>query len=298
MHKNTMAMFLLGVATCLSGCNMKRFVVKVSYPMVEETIYSFFEETDLVFAQQAAPANLKLLEGMARGAKDIAKVQLAASQFMVMYAFGFLEDSVQDEDEQEERNRRASVFYLRGRDHAIRVLQDRTDFRSLMTENLDAFTKGLKEFKKKDVPALLWASFSWGLYINLNRHDIAAVADLSKVVAMAHRVIELDENYYYGSAHLFLMVFYGSYGTMIGGDPAKAKAEFERAWKISSGKYLVTKYLFAKTYCLQTLDRKLFEELLGEIITAPDDLFPEQALANKMMKQKAKRLLNMADDLF
>ena len=115
---------------------------------------------------------------------------------------------------------------------------------------------------------------------------------------IAERVIELDEKHYFGSAHLFLMVYYGSVGKVMGGSPEKAKEEYEKAWEIGKGKYLLPKYLFAKTYCLQTLDRELFEKLLGEIIHAPDDLLPEQALTNAIIKVKARRLLNMADDLF
>jgi hypothetical protein len=58
------------------------------------------------------------------------------------------------------------------------------------------------------------------------------------------------------------------------------------------------KYLFAKFYCRQTLDEELFNRLLGEIIRAPYDLFPEQALSNNLAKEKAARLLKQAEDIF
>lgn len=289
---------VLCLSMLVGGCNMKRLVIRTSYPMVEEAVNAFFEETDPILAGQAAPGNLKLLEGMARGDPENPEIQLAASRMLAMYTFGYLEDAYDDEDEQEAANQRAKALYLRGRNHAIRVLKMEADFDQMMQMNLDDFKKAIKAYQREDVPALLWCAFNWGLYINLSRDDLSAVADLPKVAAMAERVIALDESYYYGSAHIFMMVFYGSLGKALGGDPDKAKAAFERAWKISAGRYLPTKYLFAKTYCLQTLDRPLFEELLNDILEAPDDVLPEQALATAVMKRKAKRLLNMADDIF
>jgi hypothetical protein len=300
-HTKAVVLSLLCLALVPGGCAKEkrtRFVIKTSYPMVEEAVVSFFEETDPIFAKEAAPANLKLLQGMARGAPDHEPIQLAVSQFMAMYAFGFLEDVSGDWQEQEILNERARAFYLRGREYAIGVLQRHADFKGMLDMNLDDFKKALSVYNKKHVAALLWASFNWGLYINLSRSDVSAVADLSKVGAIAERVIALDEKHYFGSAHLFLMVYYGSVGKAVGGSPEKAKEEYEKAWEIGDGKYLLPKYLFAKTYCLQTLDRELFDKLLQEIVDAPDDLLPEQALTNAIIKVKARRLMNMADDLF
>ena len=301
MHNNPLrAIFcVLCLSMVIGGCNMKRLVIRMSYPMVGEAIDSFFEEGDTVLAQQAAPGNLKLLEGMARGDSKNPAIQLAASRLIAMYTFGYLEDSYEPgSDEEQVANQRARALYLRGRDYAIRVLQMHADFKKMMQMNLPDFRAALKVYQKKQVPELLWAAFNWGLYINLSREDLAAMAELSKVGAMAERVIELDESYYYGSAHIFMMVYHSSIPKSLGGDPDKAKAAFERAWKISAGRYLPTKYLFAKNYCVQTQDRPLFEKMLNDILEAPDDVLPEQALATAVMKIKAKRLLKMADDLF
>ncbi len=300
VHKRLFAVCCLTavLCTCLAGCNMKRLVIKSSYVMVEEAMNSFFEEEDTILAAQAAPANLKLIEGMARGDPENSEVQIAAAKLIGMYTFGFLEDCCEDEKEQAQANQRAKKLYIRGRAYAFRVLQQHTDFQAMIKLDLEAFKKELKVFEKKHVPELLWAAFNWGLYINLSRDDISAVADLAKVAAMAERVVELDEGYFFGTAHLFLMVYYGSMGKALGGDPEKAKQEYEKAWKLSGEKYLMIKYLFAKYYCQQTLDQALFEKLLGEIIDAQDDLLPAQTLSNILAKQKAARLLKQAEDIF
>ena len=286
------------LATLSVGCSFKRLVIRASYSMVEEATSSFYEEPDAVLAAQAAPANLKLIEGMARGDPANDEVQLAASQLLGMYAFGFLEDCCLDPAAQDQTNQRARLLYLRGRDYAVTVLRQHADFDAMLEMNLDDFGKALEEFDEENVPELFWAAFNWGLYINLSRTDLSAIADLSKVAAMAERVIALDESYFYGSAHLFLMVFHGSMGRAVGGSPEKARAEYEKAWAASKNKFLMTKYMFAKTYCLQTLDRELFEKLLKEILAAPADLLPEQRLSNTVAKEKAARLLSRAEDLF
>ena len=57
-------------------------------------------------------------------------------------------------------------------------------------------------------------------------------------------------------------------------------------------------FLYAKHYAVRVQDRELFVETLEEIIAAPDNLLPEQNLANEIAKQQAKDLLEETDDMF
>ena len=52
---------------------------------------------------------------------------------------------------------------------------------------------------------------------------------------------------------------------MLGGDPAKAKKYLERAIEISSGRYLMPKFMLAKYYYVSIQDRELFVNTLQEI---------------------------------
>lgn len=280
------------------GCNYKGMVIKSSYLMVDEAIQAFFEETDTILAGEAAPANLKLVEGMARGAPENIDVQLAAAQMLGMYAFGFLEDSTLDENAQEQANARAAHLYRRALKHARQALQQRADFAAMTAMEITDFEKALQQFDARDVPALFWTAFNWGLYINLSRADVNAIADLPRVQAMARRIIELDEPYFYGGAHLIVMVYNGVLGPALGGSPDKTRKAYYRAWQLSDKKFLMSKYLFARYYCRQTQNRWLFEKLLKEIIAAPDDLLQSQALSNALAKEKAARLLSQADEMF
>ena len=60
----------------------------------------------------------------------------------------------------------------------------------------------------------------------------------------------------------------------------------------------MAKFLLAKYVGVTTQDRTLFEQSLQDIISAPADLFPEQALANQLAKRRAKRWIKRADELF
>lgn len=287
------------VAVVLStGCNMKRLVINSSYVLVEEATASFFEEPDTLLAREAAPSNLKLIEGMAHGSPQNPEILTAASQLLGAYAFGFLEDCCVDDADQETANERAKALYLRGRDYAVRALDLSVDFSAMLEMDQVAFEQALETIEEDDVAPLFWTTFNWGLYINLSRADLTALSDLSRVVALAKRVAALDPMFFYGGADMFQMVFNASLGPAVGGSPELAKQAYERAQKASGGRFLLTKYLYAKYYPLQMMDRELFERLLNEIIAAPVDLLPEQRLSNQLAKEKAVRLLSRADDLF
>jgi hypothetical protein len=49
---------------------------------------------------------------------------------------------------------------------------------------------------------------------------------------------------------------------------------------------------------IPTQNRPLFEQTLQEILDAPLDLFPEQALANQLAKRRAAHWLKRANVLF
>jgi len=293
----------IAVVACASlvaaaGCDKKRLVINASFAMVGEAVDAFFEESDTALAAEAAPANLKLIEGMARGSPRNPELLLVASQMFGMYAFGFLEDRDTDGDERRLDERRAKGLYLRGKAYALAALDLERDFDGMLSLDQASFERALQEIGADDVPGLFWLVFNWGLYVNLSRDDLAAISERSKIAAIAERIVELDEGFYYGGAHMFLMVYYGTLGRAIGGDPERAKAEFEKARAFSRGKFLMTDYLFAETYCLQVMDRALFEKTLRGIIDAPDGLPAEQRLANALAKEKAARLLARADELF
>ena len=82
------------------------------------------------------------------------------------------------------------------------------------------------------------------------------------------------------------------------GKPEKSLYHFKKALELTENKYLLARLIFAKTYAVQNQNRELFEVQLQAILQAPNDLFPEQELANQVARKKATKLLERIDELF
>ncbi|MDH3831181.1 MAG: TRAP transporter TatT component family protein, partial [Gammaproteobacteria bacterium] len=151
---------------------------------------------------------------------------------------------------------------------------------------------------KKAVPALFWTASCLGKWIDLSRDDLALVASLANVAILMERVLELDNEFYFGGAHLFFGVYYGGRSPMLGGDFTRAEAEFRRAAEINDNKLLIVNLLQAEFLDRQRLDQQAFHQRLTAILAAPDDLYPEMALINGIARQKAALLLDLEEEWF
>ena len=298
------------ILTCLfgmmiAGCSMTKMAANQTTAILIKATPVYDRESDLELAEQSIAGNLKLLEGLLEVTPDNSDLLLITSSSFTRYAFGFIEEKIDIADEQndfEEKERliaRAVDFYERGRKYGLRLIKKSGNrFRDEFDQSLEQFSSDLKEFKKKHVPALFWTAYAWGSIINLQQDEPARLAELPKVELMMQRVLELDETYFFGGAHLFYGAYYGGRPEMLGGDTKAGKKHLQRAVDISNGKYLMAKFLLAKYYAIPVQDRELFDRTLQAILSAPPDLFPEQRLANELAKRRAERWLKRADEFF
>jgi hypothetical protein len=148
------------------------------------------------------------------------------------------------------------------------------------------------------VPSLFWGGYGWALWLQYQAGSPASLAALAKVEKIMARVLQLDEGYNHGAAHLFLGSYYGSRSAMLGGNPAESRVHFERALAINDHQFLPAQVAFAETYARTVFDRDLFEQLLREVIDFPLQSRPDLALANQVAKKKAGRLLADVDRYF
>lgn len=289
IQKRGICIFFIFIFFASAGCSLNRLAIRSTGTVLNYGVESLNEEQDLIIAEQAIAADLKLLEGLIKGDPESPTLLVLASRGFTGYALGFVEDKDQQ---------RASIFYKRGRDYGLRILNKNRGFEKALAGNQEEFAKTLTHFKKEDVPALFWTANAWGSWINLNRDSPRAIADIGKVELMMKRVLELDENYYYGGAHLFFISYYGGRSKILGGDPDKALEHFKRLIEISNGKFLMAYVFHAKYYAVQMQDANLFNELLNTVLTTPSDILPEQRLINEIAKAKATRLLGEVDNYF
>ncbi len=279
---------LLLSALLLQGC-IQTMAIRTMGGIMDYGLEAFNEEGDLRLAEGALGSNLKLVEALIKGDPQNTKLLLMASQGFNAYALAFAEDDSIE---------RARMFYLRGRDYAMRVLNQNQKVSEALDRDVPALQAALATLTKEDVPAVFWTAFGWGSYINVTRSDVGVVADLPKVLAMMEFVRQTDPTFYYGGPYLILGSIEGSVPQVLGGKPEKAKEYFERALSVSGGRFLLTYVYYAKVYAVQTQNQELFESLLKKVEDASPDVLPEARLSNAVAKKKARLLREHVNDLF
>jgi len=278
----------LAVVALAAGCSLRPLAVRSTADLLDRGAGALYNEPDPAFARAAFPAQLKFLEEILYNSPQNKKLLILASQGFAGYSFLFLEDS---------DSARASAFYKRGRDYALRALSLQKKFSGLRKEELGLLSLDLKKASLDDVPALFWAAFNWAGSINLEKDSPAALAQLPKVAAIMRRVKELNPSFYFAGPELFFGSYY-SRSPVLGGNPSKAKKYFKEARRLTRGKYLMGFVLEARYYAVAVQDKKLFEKLLKKVVEAKTGALPDSRLMDEVAKEKAFHLLEEKNDLF
>ena len=259
-------------------------------------------EGDLAVVESTLEGNIGTLENLSKiGSKNlIVKTARAYSSYA-----GFIEDKMEEAEiagdyETADKLRAEAIdLYIRSEGYATKALakSDNT-FKEIRTVDMAVFEKALQKLKEKDVEPLFWAAYSIARGISLQKDDPMQVIDLARVELMMRRVLELKEDFYFGSAHLFYAVYYGDRAISIGGDPEKAKEHIAHVDQINDGKFLMSKLYLARYYAYPKQDVTLFKQSLQEVLDAPSDIYPGEEAATSLAKSRAKRLFDQMDDLF
>ena len=271
------------------SCSPTSFILRQMTPVLENSAESLYEESDLQIAEQALASNLKLLEGLLKSEPQNKELLLLLAQGWAGYALGFAED---------ENPQRAKLFYLRARDYALRVLNQKPGFEEARKQRVDRLEHFLKRFNKKDVAALFWTGLARAGFANLSLNDPEAILALPEIQLYMQRVEELQPDFFYGAVYLFRGSLYGMRPRLLGGDPEKAGICFEKNFKLNNGVFLLAYVYAAKFYAAKILDEELFDQYLNHIEKIPVDIRPGLQLFNQIAKKKARILREQKEDLF
>ena len=247
------------------------------------------EEQDLGIAEKSIASNLKLIETIIRKDPGNLHYLLLASIGYSSYALGFSEDDSIE---------RANLLDLRGKMYGMSILNRHEEFSGAVQKNMEEFRLALSRLSKEDVPAVFWTTIGWGSYIRGNLSDPKALADLPKVEAMMQFVLEKDPSYYHGGAYFFLGTLFGTPPLALGGDSAASRKYFDECFRINKGKFLMAYVFYARSYAVQTQNRKLFESCLTTVDTTSLDILPEVRLSNAIAKKKARLLRERIGEYF
>ncbi|MBI4656138.1 MAG: hypothetical protein HY746_05225 [Elusimicrobia bacterium] len=274
-------LILLAGVFFFSACSINKMAVKSTSRIIHKGLPAMFSETDLEFARESMPANLKLIEMLIQNEPSNTELLVTAAHGFCGYSFMFIED---------EDASRASKLYEKGAEYALAALKKQ----GIIGKNGDVL---YKEISKNSAPAAFWHSFCRLGLINLNRDEPEALAELPRIIPAAEKILAVRPEYYYNGADVIMGVYYAIRPKLFGGNPGTSKKHFEASLAGNGRDFLMNKYLYAKTCAVSGQDAELFEKLLMEIIASPP-LNPQEALANEAAKAKAKKLLEKKDELF
>ena len=257
-------------------------------PLLDPLTLSLQKQTDLQLLQDGVPSLLLLLDGLIASDPDNERLLMTAAKAYGAYA------TVLYEEGQVER---AVTVSSKAKEYGINLLKQLPGLQNINNNTLGDIDQSLGKISPGRVGSLFWGTYGWAIWIQYQEGAPAAMADLPIVEQIMLRVVELDESYYYGGAHIFLGAYYGSRPQMFGGNPEVSRQHFERALALNDRLFLLTHVAYAETYARTMFDRELYLELLTEVIEQPlaDS---DMASSNKVAKVKAEKLIVQIDDFF
>lgn len=273
----------------LSGCSTSQLIARGAAPLIDHGMAAMNRETDLELARASIPANLKMIEALLLADPGNAAYRVQAAMGFHGYALGFVEADDPD---------RAVALYQRARDHALVALDQAGMPQAMLMGKPAELQRALAKLDARAVPALFWAASAWGKWIELQLDNPARLDELPRVEALMQRVLDLDETYYYGSAHVFFGVYYGGRAPMFGGDYARAARHFDQAASIGQNQLQWVEVYRARYLLRQMGQREAFHATLSRVLDAPASPDPELHLANVLAKKEAASLLAQEGDLF
>lgn len=269
----------------LSGC--ASIVASTTSGMAAGLSDAILEQNDPETVESGTPAYLLLIDGLILDSPKNETLLLSGARLYGAYAGVFVQD-----------NERAQRLTTRARDYAGRALcRHRATLCNLTTRPFDDYRAALAKTEKSDVPFLYALGSTWAGWIQAHSSDWNAVADLPRVRVAMERVVELDETYDSGSAHLYLGVMSTLLPPTLGGKPEEGRVHFERAIVLSQGRDLMAKVEYARRYARLVFDRPLHDRLLNEVLQAPVNA-PGLTLRNTLAQRAARDLLKSADKYF
>jgi hypothetical protein len=281
---------MIPLLACLfmSCAASKTMTVGATASLLEDVAKSAYRQSDLKLIREGMPAYLMLIGGMVEAVPDNEALLINAAQAYASFASAFV---------QEEDPSYARILYAKAKDYALSALQQ-IGFEDPATSEFDSFAETLRSLGKKDVPYIFWAASCWGSWISVNQNSMEAMAELPRVELMMKRVLELEEGYYYGGAHIFMGVLEASRPKIAGGDLNKAKNHFIKAIELGRGEFLMAYVYYAEYYAKKTFDKALYVSILETALKTSAKIIPDLTLLNTAAQTRARAMLDAANDYF
>ncbi|HKU41816.1 MAG TPA: TRAP transporter TatT component family protein, partial [Polyangiales bacterium] len=300
------ALLALAVLVCASACNLTAITIKGTVDATREfTTEHGGEFADPEIVGPFLAGGLVTAEGTLYYVPDYEPLLQGTIYNNVAYGVGWLQAQSQEAelagkyDEAEHLNKRAGLLFARALTLTKRMLRLRDEgFDKAMASGVDKFKIWVDDnfYEKDDAEPLLVAGLAMLVSMLESEEGLAAAVDRPYAQYMVERSVELDPTIQGGTGLATLGQVWCTVPAMVGGNPKFGLELMQRAMAITNrGSHGVL--VSAAERCAVALqDRKMFHDLLMEVIEAGD--VPKYRLANKLARRRAERLLKQIDELF
>jgi hypothetical protein len=302
-----LALGALLVSASLSACNFNKFAADQTAGLLNEAAPAIDGFWDYEMAGFGTPGAIMQLEAFHAVTPDNEALALNLAKAYVGYAVGWVESDYEiayaagDMDRADRLRQRARLLYERARNlalHAMRVRDEGIDAALKATDEATLVKYLAKHYKEStDVAPLFWTGIALGAAVNMSLDDPMMIAELPTAKALITHAKGLDDRFFHGGAYIFLGSMESAFPKAMGGDPEKGRALFEQGLSRTERKNHMMLVNYARVYAVNTQNRALFEQLLNEVIDAPDQ-GNSVRLSNKVARRRAERYLTQADQLF
>jgi hypothetical protein len=220
-----------------SGCSMKQMALNRMASALADSTSVYEKDNDPEFVRIAAPSTLKTVEMLLSQSPRHPQLLLTACSGFTEYSYGFLHvESVikaSDAAAAEDLRGRAVKMYQRARGYCFAGLQVRHPALSADLLKSDP-SAALRRMTAEDVPWLYWLAASWGADLSLSVNPVARITELATVRALLTRARELNDTWDNGAIYEAMIPFDGL-PPLLGGSPAAARADFDKAQQLQNG---------------------------------------------------------------
>jgi predicted anti-sigma-YlaC factor YlaD len=283
------ALLLLPIVT---ACSPKKMALDRMASALASASSVYENDNDAEFVRLAAPSTLKTVEMLLANSPDQRQLLLTACSGFTQYSYGFLhiesELKAPDEATAKELKARAAKMYQRARGyclHGLEVTRPTLTVQALTTDPSGA----LRIATREDVPWLYWTAASWGAELTLAPNQLARSAELAVVRALLNRAKELHDAWEHGAIYEALIPFDGL-SPLLGGSPARARADFDKAMEMTGGKSVFAYVALAAT----TTDPAEKKRLLNAALAIDVNTLTSRRLTNLIAQRYAKAMLSSA----
>jgi hypothetical protein len=300
----------LALLVLVASCDMQKFTVNQTSPVLLSAQASLQQENDYDLAKAAVPGALKTVEGFWVVNPDNEELTQILTEGFCQYGAAFVDEDWEQanlehwkQDKITELDIHATKVYTRCLNYALRQLGDR--WKKEIYGNPATVAKLVADTGGDKRDAMMWAGVALGSIIQHNLRNSDAVSYQDTVQKIIGRVLELDKANKPSDLqkaalpHVVLAMLASAKPVAFGGDTKAAEDEFMAALAVTGDKFLLARALMAyRVGKMMKNDEKYFHDNLVKVLQTDPAIWPEQRLANEVAERKARRYLSHEKELF